>query len=416
MLTDFNRRLLTAAIDGELTPAEDAAFRRLMTESAPARVYYQQLVTHSYRLKGMPRVSAPSGLHRAVLARVASAAPASAARPSRVALWLPVAVAASAMLVVSTGALWIVGHIANAPEVARRTPRPSTPGPVVPDSPPTPDAEKSGTPDAAPAPLTPHRAPEELASREPREPRPPAPEVPAGPPDLIGAALLNAPPPLERVEIRLPFLAAATDLDRPDVLARLADEFGHDAAYRLDLFTPDAHRGADAFLAAAKQVGLTVAVDAVAHERMKRKLPTAWAVYTDALTPDDIGTLAAALAPHGRAPDKPAFGAVHLFPARDAERRELRELLGTEPASFKRAKPAPQPGKPIAAGTADQIAAALAKSKTGDNKPGVLLTLLPAAGRANPQASREVREFLSRRDDRKPGAVALLVVIRPTGS
>src|SRR5829696_3230602 len=61
------RELLTAAVDGELTPAERKAAQRVLRESEPARVLFAQLKADAARLKKLPRVAAPAELADNVL-------------------------------------------------------------------------------------------------------------------------------------------------------------------------------------------------------------------------------------------------------------------------------------------------------------------------------------------------------------
>jgi hypothetical protein len=253
-----------------------------------------------------------------------------------------------------------------------------------------------------------------VASAAPKHPEP-APAPRPNVPDFLASAVPPDLKPFEAVEVRLPLLLSVAELDGPDAQAQIAAELAREPAFRLDLFARDTVRAADVFQAAAKSARLSVTVDATAHERLKRKLPTAWAVYTEALTPDDVAKLTAALAAHDRAADAGVFAAAHLIPARAAEQRDLKDLFGVDMGLGKRSKPGPVAGKPLSAGTVDQVTAALTKGKVPET-PALMLTYLPAPFRAAPGASKEVREFLARRDDRKPNAVPVLVVIRPAGN
>src|SRR5207302_7741950 len=105
------------------------------------------------------------------------------------------------------------------------------------------------------------------------------------------------------VSIRLPLRATVANLDQPAHRARLAAELGRDPAYRLDLFVHDTVRAAEVFQAAAKAAGVRLTVDPVAQERIKKKLPTTWAVYTEALTADEAAAFLAKLAAQARAAD-----------------------------------------------------------------------------------------------------------------
>jgi hypothetical protein len=418
MLTEEQTRLIAAAVDGELSPAQDAAFRRLYAESAGVRDLYLQLLAHSNRLKQLPRKSAPPDLPLVILGRVTPIVAARQPVPpvGRRVGWLPYAVAASAILAVSAAsAVWFAVRPAgpqDEPRIAQKS-KSSRPVPKPAGRGPKPVENIDSSPEIAPPPKPVEPAPAVVAVSRPEAA--PAPRSHA--PDLIGAALLNSPPPLERVDVRLPFLAGVVELDRPDVQTRLADELVRDPEFRLDLFASDPHRGAEALVVALKRAGVTVSIDAIAQERIKKKLPGGWAVFTEALTAGDIGHIAATLAANDRGIERPVFGSAHFVPLRDSDRREIRDLLGADPGPWKRPKSpsGSAPGKPITAGTVDQITAALSKAKDGD-KPALLLTFLPANGRTNPQASKEVREFLARQSDRKPGVVPLFITVRSPGS
>lgn len=408
MLDDDELKLVTAAVDGELTATQDAAFRRLLSESMDAARLYQQLTAQSTRLKRLPRVAAPFDVADAVANRLEPIVQV----PTRVLHaqsgwnWQFLALAASALFAVSAGGYWFVTRPSGAPTESRlakadapkRVPKREGRKPS--------DAADAGIATAEETPAQPNGGsrPAEVASIGPE----PAPAPRLVPQDLIGAALLNAPAPLERVEARLPFLAAVAELDQPDVQGRLSEELGRDSAYRLDLFAQDPLRGIEALQAATREMGVAVVVDAATQERINNKQPAAWAVYSEALSAEDIAKLAAALAAAERAADSPRFGAAHLVPARDAEKRDVRDLLGIELGSTKSAGA----GKSIASGTVDQVTAAMNRERAAE-KSAILLTYQPVSVRTNPSASKEIREYLSRRDGRKPGAVTLLVVVRP---
>ena len=69
------RSLLTAALDGELTPAEQVAARRLVRESEEARLLHAKLQGDAARLRRLPVVPAPSGLAENILHAVRGRAP-----------------------------------------------------------------------------------------------------------------------------------------------------------------------------------------------------------------------------------------------------------------------------------------------------------------------------------------------------
>ena len=425
MLTDADRELIAAAVDGDLTPDQSAAFRRLVTASPAATALFEALRSDARRLRALPRVPAPPHLERRVTAQIlptetrpSSAATRSAERGRRPSpRILPYVVAASLLLGVAAGTGWLAVRDANRGDAHAREQRSPTPAgtathrpshaavtfaPAEREALPPPrtiaEAHQQGAPDRAVAVRTGEVAPSPRTS------------PPAG--DVVASGLLNDVRPFDRVELRLPFLASVSDLDRADIRTRLLTELSDSPAFRLDLFTRDPHKAAEVFRAAARSAGVNVMIEAVAADRMRRKIPTAWAVYAEALTPADIGGLLGHLAKATRADKATPFGTAHLIPAQQAEQRDVRELLGVDADAWKRAS-GPSAPKPISAGTADQVASALTNPSAGSEKAAILLSYLPPNGRANPAASREVKSLLDRRTSRPPDAVPIFIVIRP---
>src|SRR5262249_62027810 len=64
------RGLLTAAVDGELTPAERKAAERLLRDSESARVLFAKLKHDAARVRNLPRVPAPPDLADGVMGMI----------------------------------------------------------------------------------------------------------------------------------------------------------------------------------------------------------------------------------------------------------------------------------------------------------------------------------------------------------
>src|SRR5262245_26171613 len=119
MITNEQLSLMTAGIDGDLTPKQARRLRRLLDSSAEARAVYERLQADSYRLRKLPRVPAPADLHKRVMAQVATVSPAPVPPPAPAPVavpspapatlpfrpkgrrWIPVAVAASTLLAIT---------------------------------------------------------------------------------------------------------------------------------------------------------------------------------------------------------------------------------------------------------------------------------------------------------------------------
>ena len=406
MLTEPQRLLVASAVDGRLSPADESAFRALVVESRDALSLFQTLQTQSARLRALPRAALPAAraaeLLRAIANVPAPVAPPVLVRPGRrpVRELLPYAVAASTLFAVATASFLASNSAANrrAAETAHL--------PVLPR--------------VAHTAVLPTRADEPAEEFAPREVTPPAiarADVPA--PDevapaprvqltgeVVGSGVFQQPASLTALDVRLPLLTSASKLDHPETRRLTAAEFAAAPALRLDLFSRDTARAAHALQAAAAAVGVTLAVDGLTAERLKKGLPLAWAAYTESLTPaQTLKWLDQVAVMNREAGTDAPFGSAHLTPATAADARELRDLLGVETAFGKRPPAGP-------ATTADQVALSLTKP----THAALLLTFGPAAARTPPAASVEVRAYLAGRGERKPGVTPLLIVVRPAAT
>lgn len=425
MLPDDQLHLLTAAMDGEFTPADERCVRHLLAVSAEARELFARLQADRGRLRNLPPAAPPTDLHTRIMARLPKTVPTAptpvttlAPNPvpfRRRASLSPLAVAASLLLALAGSSFWYFtrGDQTNPGDgtLTARTDRAAE------DVLPRDNAALPSVPRA----VEPRAVPNTLAQ---------IPLPPMGPdkPDTIPAPRplvkdVNAFPPLppvtfDHVRVRVPFLTAVADLDRDDVRQRLADELSREPAVRIDLFVTDAARGAALFQAACKTDGVAMMADALTQERIKRKQATAYAVYAESLTPAELRDLLVRLSAADGKTSQRLFDTLHLTAVQPADQRELKDLLGTDPGLGKR----PAVGdktepKPISAGTGDQ----LTKSLTGSApKPGgkraFLTTFTPAAFRTHPSMSKELKEYLARRGERSVSAVPVLIVIRqPAG-
>ena len=409
-MTDDLLILLTAAVDGEATPSEQWYVHRMLSDSVEARTLFARLQSDSIRLKNL-RKAAPANLVARVMAKLPHAEPAVAlVRRDQSRTWIAVAIAASLLIAVGAGSrLLFPKPIGLNPAVESAQGQPSF-ADVLPK-----ENSPLSMPPAVFVPPANHVAygpplPPELPDR--------IDEIP--PPRIKGADVLVAPPlrpipPLDKLIVRVPLLVSVSDLEREDSQQRLLEELGREPAYRIDLFAKDAGRGVELLQAAAKNTGLNLLADATALERMKRKQATSYLVYTESLSAAEIRDLFARIAADESKSPQRVFDSLHVTPALPADQVVLKELLGTDPGLWKRPIGAALPvePKPISAGTGDQLTKSLTATT---NKHAVLLTFTPAASRTNPAMSKELKEFLAKRGERKASAVPILIVIRqPNG-
>lgn len=415
MLTEPQLELLTAAADGTLPTEREPAFRRLLAESAEAKRVYRQLKATSQKLAALPKHKAPPGLHKAIMARVADVKPVTVPSTKRLQLvveqqnWVPYVTAASVFFFVLAGSFWFNAFYNRHVEVVAQQQSLPRVEPVVEGVEPVAVALANDRKyDLSPRPrkheIRPVHDPVYVNNVPSNQPPELAPEPRAYTPDVVGSGVMTEMKPLLVAKPRLPVYGPMADLEREDVRKKVAEELARDPAFRLDLFTRDTQKAVDAFQAVAKAAGIAVHADAAAADKAKRKA-TSVVAYTESLGNEDLVKLVAHLATH----DKSAFTQYLLTPAQSVEQKDLRDLLGYDPGLWKR--PAPKgsgtPGKSVTAGTVDQVTAAL--NKVGAKQ----LVLLPYPGRLGGSSLAPVKAFTEQRGERKPGAIPVLIVIRP---
>jgi hypothetical protein len=199
---------------------------------------------------------------------------------------------------------------------------------------------------------------------------------------------------------------------------KLAEEMRKDELVRLDLFCRSSPKALEMVVEALKARGIAVFTDAFASEQLKKKGPPEVMIFTEALTPDELTRLLASLgaADAKQAGDGPTeFDALVAAPFLPADLTRLSRLLGVptlEPRPAK-GKAAVDIRKPLPEGTASQLANSLAKLGSGAPKAeraAVVVAYAPA--NPTPATSREIKQFLDRRGERKADAKPLMLVLR----
>jgi len=421
------RELLTAAVDGELTPAERKAARRLLRESEAARVVYTQLKADAARLKKLPRLPAPADLADNVLAVINDRAmtptplppggrPGSRFNWGWLPIWANMAAAAGVMVAISLGSyLYFAASqqqadsqnaaVAHLPAVRpadhdlARVPADRVPGPETGDTP------KPGS--------------EAVVRHDPPAPeRGPTPRIAPGPDSLL------APPqdvpeiePFQPDKIRLSHLIRLHDLTDAEARKKLTAEMKKDELIRLDLFCQATPKALDHVLAALKARGISTVTDGFAQDRLRRNAPTELMIFTEALTPDEVAQFMAALG----AEDKKGAGQFDTLvaaPFLGEDLVKLGKLLGVPNVTSKlpKAKTGMDIRKPLPEGTADHVAASLSgmggSSPTPPKAERMAVVVAYSPANANPAASREIKQFVERRGDRKPDAKPLMLVLK----
>lgn len=419
------RELLTAAVDGELTPTEAKVARRLLRESEAARTLFTQLKADAARIKALRPVPAPVDLADTVMAvineRAITPTPLPPARqPGRkfnwamLPVWVNFATAAAVLLLISAGSYMYFAAtqnymaqqrestaVAKSPLPSYTDPAPKNPSPVVVQGP-------------MPK-VVPDRKDVEVVVLSPEK----------GPsPRLVPDNTLTAPPvdvmpeiePFDLDKIRVSQLFTLQDLPGDEAARKkLAAEMKKDELIRLDLFCQTTPKALEIVLAALKARGVTMVADTFAQDRMKRKAPTELMIFTEAMTSDEVAQLLTALG----ADDKKSgeFSKLVAAPFLQADLDRLGKLLGLPAVrSVPKGKLPVDIRKPLPEGTANAVAATLSKMGGGSPTPpkAERMAVVVAYSPANPSpgASKEIKSFLERRGERKADAKPLMLVLR----
>lgn len=420
MLNEPELELLTGAVDGELAPDRQPDFDRLVSESSSAADLFAAMVRDRTRLASLPVQPAPRGFATGIMAAITRDRPiVSKSLPARRPSWIPAALAASFLVAVSSGTYLYVSGTQPSRTTARQIEQlpkdgrgfvPSTSSPRTAVEPESNGVETPKAPDTVGQPMF---EPSTIARATPETPNSPANSDGDKSPNQVLAAPVGVDvKAFDRVDVKLPLLIAFGDLARDDSQAALRANLARDPATRIDLFAKDTTKAAEALVASAKKINLAIQTETVAGERMKRKMPSAWWIYTDSLTPDDVAKwlLDTAETDSAAPASDRIFGSLHAVAAGAVEQKDALALAGVDLGIGK--KPAANPGGAhIASKTIDQVTSSLQKAETP--KPGILLTYLPQLVRVHPLLSKDIKQYHELRKDRKPNAVPLVVVIRP---
>lgn len=423
------RELLTAALDGVLPPAERKIVQRLLHESPEARALFAQLKQDAARLQALRKHHAPVDFAAAILHQIQdngltpTPLPPKPATPPKkfnwgwLPVWTNIVTAASVLLLISIGSyLYFMAsqdYLAGKKSqelIAQTGQRTLVEGP--------------GTTSQHNAlPLPEAKLPPEAIVALP--PVPSSPEV--GPlPRVVERDILTSPirpsPEIDFTQLdllRVAQLFKINDLPTNDATRKkLVADCKRDELIRLDLFCKLTPKSVEAVQQAFKAKGVTFHVDAYAQERLKKNLPTEIMFFTESLTPDEVSQVLAHLgAEDNKANGAGGYDTLVVAPFLSADLDTLGRLLGITNVLSKLPKmKGVDIRKPLPEGTALQLAQTLAKmGSTGTPLPkeervGVAVAYRPS--NPQPNQSKEIKTYLSRRGEKKPDAKPLMLVLR----
>lgn len=423
------RELLTAAIDGQLSATERKAAQRVLRESEAARILFSQLKSDSARLKKLPRVSAPADMAANVLSVIQERAmmptplpPSHRSTPfnwAMVSVWVNLATAAAILVVISFGSYM---YFAASREYEQRRDqakenRLSLPADSV--------ASKSAPIEHGPAPKEVDRATDVLPGAIVRLPAN-TPEIGPSPrivvPDFTVGPVPEAQPEIEPFDlnkIRVSQMFDMHDLAKDDqARKKLATELKKDELIRLDLFCQTTPRALEVVVAALRSRGVSPITDGFVQDRLRKKLPTELVIFTEALTPDEVAQLLKALGAEDVKSGAGEFDTVVAAPFLPADLTRLGHLLGVPNVlpKFTKGKDGVDIRKPLPEGTANHVAATLAKMGSTSAPPPkpekVAVVVAYSPMNSHPTASKEIKQFLDRRGERSADAKPLMLVLR----
>lgn len=439
MLPAHVQELLTAAVDGELSPAERRLVDKVLRESEEARKLHGQLIADAERLRKLPPAVPAEDLAANVLGVINERGmkptplpmprrPRPAWNASTLLTWVSLSSAAGVLIAISIGSyLYFAasqqGRTDAGQNVAKNAPAAPADEPAKKiDQPSKPVVDEGLAIEIGPRP---REVPDAVvAVPKVREPELlPDPRI-HQPDNLITSpAYPDMPPVLIDVKVRLPLLLPLHDLDQEYPRKKLAEELKRDEVVHIDLFCKESGRGAEVIQAALRARGHQVLVDAAALERLKKKQKTELVFYTESLTTAEIAALLEQLGADDKKagvkkPGDAQFDKFMLAPFQPADLGLLARLLGVAPAQLKMPKSKPpaalDPRKRLEGSTAAHLVTTLPKPAAPSSANAPKLTLLVSAfpANANPQASKEIKSFLEKRGERRAGTVPLMLILR----
>src|SRR5262249_33413383 len=105
------------------------------------------------------------------------------------------------------------------------------------------------------------------------------------------------------------------------------------------------------------------------------------------------------------------FDQLVVMPLSAIDQKELVALLGADPTAPPARPKLPDPRRPLAEETADQVAKSVGKLETPTGQK--LAVVVPNAPiRSSPALSKEIKQFIDANRDHRPGAIAVFLMVR----
>jgi hypothetical protein len=432
MLPDRYLQLLTAYVDGELSPRQRRLVQRLLRRSGTARKLLEQLQTDANAVGALPPAALGKDLAPAVLGALAGRrlAPRPVRKQSVQAtfpVWLGYAAAAAVLLAFGLVSFVYFSSLQRdaGPNLVQDLPGPRLgPTPVPPQTSGDVPAPLRSSPHVPPPTRPTHPAVAHTPSQPPPDERSPSDRVKEE--DL----LTDRPEmfKIDRVEVSLPLVLKVASLEQDAGRQVLLLELRKGRDFRLELPCRNGTRALESMQAALKGLDLAAILEPNAQARLKfPQVPTSYALYAEDLLPEEVARLLHAAQQEDRKPPhKPAehqFDRFVLARMTAADKKELTSLLGLDPTQGS-AGSAPgkmDPKQSLEDLTARQVSDALAgqgsvpRPEAGKAPPRPsqrqVLVLAYEPVHADPR-SAEIKRFFELRKPPRPGTVRVFLIIR----
>lgn len=442
MLSETDKQLLTAAVDGDLAPAQERAVRRLLRNSAEARTFFARLKHDSRRLRRLPAVAPPSDFVAGVMGEIAERGlqptpPPPEPRPRRAPM-APYAVvlAASVLFVLTLGAFLYFGDHSPTPS---DSPFDLADATIV--DPPLHDLTPRGgsifptevdvqADDPVLTPEVPNPPGVAVADHVPEQPIPdPGPASPQIDEQRLtspGQTILN---PFEVVPLTRMLILSPLELDREESQTKLLEELNQSKAVRVELFCRDSLEAYRRVSSAYQEMGSSLMIDALAQSLVRDKQPTQFVFYCQTVQPEEFAALLRSLGDSDRAAEQQRLGTgvfdkVILTPFQAIDDEDLARLLGISNRQVEAGRiqlgssgTRHDPSQPLSEDTAARVANALANRSEGDadsppreGSPTLVLPFFPNWSGSLPSA--QTQRFLQLPPDETPGTIPVLLMLR----
>ncbi len=385
MLSERQCELISAFLDGEVTPRQRQVVLRLLRQSSEARALLQRLQENAFSLHQLSPRKLPDDFAQKVLGVIQArglqpAQPATLPfRPKSIPAWLGTAAAAAVLLLVAAGSYIFFTELTGSPN-------------------PPDDGFVQQPADERPQPAPPEKLPE------------PKPEPPPLATKLALGALAQF---AEPIEIKLTW----EHVGKPEAKTRVVQELKQDTSYHVKVSVPHHGRALASLKTAMERRGIKVFTDPAADKIIKNRQPhpkTTFVLYTENLEPEEVAGLLEHLGKDKNIAPVTAKnrGGLLLAPMDTDQRKEMSRLLGL--------KGKQQLEKPVQGRLLDLPMAVLndqklvkTNSKTAQparERFAVVLAVTPGAA-FNPAANPAIRDFLNRRKHAAPGNLQVMVVL-----